>query len=365
MSKWFQLGLVLLLCVGVVSAVEFNLPCSWLRSDTGLPICSSNGLMFSTNNSLFLNGLSSSSFALMSNLSAYYLNSNPRSYINFSQGQVFNDTELIINLSIREVANNLTQASLLNTKVGVGSVACSLGSGLTNITGTVSTITGVCMPVTASNANYSQFVNQSNLLLGSVACSGVNEVLKNISFNGFFSSVCVNVTASGGSGNVTVNGFSASVLDFILPGFIVVQNGDFSLNITNNVSGGSGGGLTLDQAVNMTSNVTFNTVNTTSMLFEQGNRVCTGVNSVCSTGGWVVDGIQTSTSLNMSVQGRLIVTGVSGGVDVNATTLDMSNNYAIRWMNSTGSLVNGLSLDTNNCIIEGDGVTWGSKICKN
>lgn len=68
-----------------------------------------------------------------------------------------------------------------------------------------------------------------------------------------------------------------------------------------------------------------------------------------------------TTPYNVSIQGRLIVTGSNGGIDVNTTTLDMSNNFCQRWSNSTGTPECGVWLDTNNCWHFG----WSVVDCRN
>lgn len=171
----------------------------------------------------------------------------------------------------------------------------------------------------------SDFVTSLNSKLtpASYQCNG-NEVLRNFTmFVGGASGVCVNVSASGGTGNITVDSLSVNTLNFLRPGFVTVQNGDGSLNITNNASmtGGSGDG----------------------------------------TGGWTNTSTTTSTGLNFSVQGRLIYQGQNQGFDINQTYIDFSNNYGARWLNNTGGVENGVYLDTNNCWHIG----WSIIDCRN
>lgn len=242
---------IILLIPFALGAVKPNYPACLVLSNSGTSIDSDcNGIIDQANNSLFLNGLSSSSFALMSNLSAYYLKSNPQQFINST------------------VALNY------------------------------------CLPFNAS-------------------CNG-NEVLRYV-FAGNVSNsfACVNVTSSSATGNITVDSLSVNTLNFLRPGFVTVQNGDGSMNITNNASmtGGASDG----------------------------------------TGGWINTSTTTSTNFNFSVQGRLIYQGQSEGFDINQTFVDFSNNYGARWLNSTGDVEDGMKLDTNNCWHIG----WSIIDCRN
>lgn len=156
-----------------------------------------------------------------------------------------------------------------------------------------------------NNNTQNVLINNRQINISTQFCSGTNV------FNGWNDTSdsfnCIAQTGgSGGTGNVTVNGISANTFLFNTPGFSVVQSADGQVNITNNATGGGSGGLTTDQSVNTTSNVTFDNLNVT---------------------GWIT----------------------------------VRNNYGIQSLNSTGDVETGVWLDTSNCWHFG----WSIVDCRN